>query len=204
MTVHVALKHRAVGPWSVNTYVLICTRSGRSVLIDPGGDPPALEALLEGSRPAAILITHGHPDHIGALEPMRARLQVPVLAHPDSNVPADRRVRHGDLVEMGGQRLRVYHTPGHTTDQVSFGVEEDNRVIVGDTLFEGGPGKTWSAADFQTTLATLREVVLAWPDETLCCPGHGPSFRLADKREAIERFVAKDHKHFYGDAAWDM
>ena len=55
-------------------------------------------------------------------------------------------------------------------------------VIVGDTIFEGGPGKTWSPEGFQTTLTTLRKVVLPWPDETVCYPGHGPSFRLGDQR----------------------
>jgi hydroxyacylglutathione hydrolase len=206
MTDPVALKYQAVGPWSVNTHVLICTRSGRSFLIDPGGEPQTLAKMLEGTRPAAILITHDHPDHIGALEQVRKRLKVPVMAHPGhgghSAVHADRWVRHGDLLDMGEHRVRVYHTPGHTADQVCFGIEGDSRIIVGDTLFEGGPGKTWSPADFQTTLTTLRRIVLAWPDETRCYPGHGPSFRLGDKRKAIERFIDKAHGSFYGDAEW--
>jgi glyoxylase-like metal-dependent hydrolase (beta-lactamase superfamily II) len=53
-------------------------------------------------------------------------------------------------------------------------------------------------------LKTLRNVVLPWPDETVCYPGHGPSFRLGDQRAAIEAFVGKDHGRFFGDAAWDM
>lgn len=206
MTGPVELRYQAVGPWSVNTHVLICTQSGRSLLIDPGGESHTLAKMLEGTQPAAILVTHGHPDHIGALEQVRKRLKVPVMAHPShgghSAVQADRWVQHGDLLDMGEHRVRVYHTPGHTADQVCFGIEGDSRIIVGDTLFDGGPGKTWSPADFQTTLTTLRQIVLAWPDETRCYPGHGPSFRLGDKRKAIERFIDKEHGSFYGDAEW--
>jgi glyoxylase-like metal-dependent hydrolase (beta-lactamase superfamily II) len=77
-------------------------------------------------------------------------------------------------------------------------------VIVGDTIFEGGPGKTWSDADFRTTLDTLRTQILAWPDDTICYPGHGPHFRIGDLRGAIEAFVARDHGNFHGDATWEM
>jgi glyoxylase-like metal-dependent hydrolase (beta-lactamase superfamily II) len=87
---------------------------------------------------------------------------------------------------------------------ISFELLNDSRIIVGDTLFDGGPGRTWSAEQFQTTLKTLREIVLNWPDETTCYPGHGPSFRLGDRRAAIEAFLNKDHGDFYGDATWDM
>ncbi len=84
------------------------------------------------------------------------------------------------------------------------GPERDHRIIVGDTIFEGGPGKTWSAAGFARTLQTLGTVVLAWPDETICYPGHGPDFRLGDRRALIETFLAKDHCAFFGDATWRM
>jgi len=84
-----------------------------------------------------------------------------------------------------------------------YAIEGDHRVIVGDTIFAGGPGHTQSAADFQTTLGTLRNVVLAWPDETICYPGHGPSFRIGDLRPAIEAFLDRDHGDFFGDATWE-
>jgi hydroxyacylglutathione hydrolase len=75
------LRVQAVGPWRMNANALACPVTMQSVLIDPGDEPHALDALLEGTRPVAILITHFHPDHIGALKVMRARLQVPVMAH---------------------------------------------------------------------------------------------------------------------------
>jgi hydroxyacylglutathione hydrolase len=193
------LRTRTVGPWPMNTYVLICPATRQSVLIDPGAEP---ETLLE-------MLAHTHPDHIGALEEVRPRLNVPVMAHPGPHfegmiLDADRGLNHGDLVRVGEHTLRVYHTPGHIPDMICFALEDDHRVIVGDTIFEGGPGKTWSAEDFQITLQTLRDIVLAWPDDTVCYPGHGPSFRLGDHRAAIEAFLDKNHGDFFGDATWEQ
>jgi glyoxylase-like metal-dependent hydrolase (beta-lactamase superfamily II) len=204
----IEVRTRAVGPWPMNTYVLVCPATRRSVLIDPGAEPETLLELLKGTTPEAILLTHTHGDHVGALDEMRRRLDVPLMAHAGphvGNLPldADRTLAHGDTIALGEHSLRAYHTPGHTEDMLCFAVEGGHDVVVGDTLFDGGPGRTWSAADFQTTLRTLRTVVLAWPDDTRCHPGHGPSFRLGDRRAVIEAFVAREHGDFFGDATWE-
>jgi hydroxyacylglutathione hydrolase len=203
------LRMAVVGPWSLNAYGLVCPQSGQSVLIDPGAEPQTLLNMLTGSRPTAILVTHSHPDHIGALEQMRQALKVPVMAHPGEKadnrpVDADVWLKGGERLSLGGHQLKVCHTPGHTDDQLCFAIEKDNRIIVGDTIFKGGPGKTWSAGDFQTTLDTFRSVVLPWPDETVCYPGHGPFFQLGEQKHLIEVFLGKDHGAFFGDATWEM
>jgi hydroxyacylglutathione hydrolase len=199
------LRTREVGPWGTNAYVLVCPTTRESVLIDPAGEPDTLHEMLEGSEPTAILLSHSHLDHVGALKEMRASLEVPVMAHPGGTVrEVDRWLADGDLIQVGEDSLRVYHTPGHTDDIVCFAVVDDKRVIVGDTIFEGGPGHTSSPEAFQATLRTLRNIILAWPDDTVCYPGHGVWFRLGDKRAAIDAFVARDHGAFFGDATWEM
>ena len=206
------LRTHPVGNAKMNAYVLICPHTHESVLIDPGSEPETLTKLLEGSKPVAILVTHTHGDHVDELETMRQQLQVPVYSagEPHFNgrkIHTDRVLHAGDEFTVGQHTLRVYETPGHCIDHIVFEVVTPQTagtptMIVGDTIFAGGPGKTWSAADFKTTLNTLQNVVLSWPDDTMCYPGHGPHFRLGDVRPAVEAFIARDHGDFFGDAAW--
>ncbi|MDQ3248327.1 MAG: MBL fold metallo-hydrolase [Chloroflexota bacterium] len=201
------LQQRQVGPWPMNTYALICPTTGQSVLFDPGADPDTLVDMLAGSTPIAILLTHTHPDHVGALAEMRTRLGVPVMAHASAvknGFSVDRTLNAGDTVTVGEHTLHVSYAPGHIDDQICFALQDDNRVIVGDTIFKGGPGRTRSAEAFQTTLTTLRTLVLPWPDDTICYPGHGPAFALGEIRPALAAFLYKEHGDFYGDAAWTM
>jgi hydroxyacylglutathione hydrolase len=199
------LRTHAVGPWQTNAYVLICATTRQSVLIDPAAEPETLLEMLADSDPIAILLTHSHLDHVGVLDQMRTALQIPLMAHSAARTSqAERWLNHSDIVAVGKHALEVYHTPGHTGDMVCFSIVDDPRTIVGDAIFEGGPGHTFSPEGFRTTLQTLRNIILAWPDDTVCHPGHGVSFRLGDRRPDIEAFLAKDHRDFHGAATWDM
>jgi glyoxylase-like metal-dependent hydrolase (beta-lactamase superfamily II) len=209
LTPRLELRTRPVGSMQMNTYVLVCPETRQSALVDPGAEPSVLLELVMESSPALILLTHSHYDHVNALTEMRTRLKVPVLAHPGPHtkgvtINAERWLNDGDIVQLGNHTLRAYHTPGHSPDMLSFAIQNDPRILVGDTLFDGGPGRTRTPEDFQTTLHTLRTVVLNWPNDTVCYPGHGPVFRLRDQRPAIEAFLRKDHGDFSGNATWDM
>jgi hydroxyacylglutathione hydrolase len=202
------LRRRTVGAWNVNAYALVCPRTAQSILIDPGSEAGLLEEMLAGTHPIAILITHSHPDHIGALATLRSKLSVPVMAHAGSEnepspVNADRRLQDGDILAVGDHRIHIIHTPGHTADQVCIQPDNDHRILVGDTIFDGGPGRTLSSRAFQETLTTLERIILSWPDDTVCYPGHGAAFQLGPCRKAIRAFIEKDHGNFFGDAEWN-
>ena len=104
--VAVELRSEVVGPWGLNSYALICPDTRESLLIDPGADPDTLMHMVSGSQPQAIVITHSHADHIGALQEMRSRLSVPVLAHgglapASSPVRADEWLSDDQVINLG-------------------------------------------------------------------------------------------------------
>jgi glyoxylase-like metal-dependent hydrolase (beta-lactamase superfamily II) len=190
----------------MNSYALICPDTQQSVLIDPGAEPDQLMTMLADSKPVAIFLTHAHTDHVGALTEMRTRLNVPVYMHPADSpmgVIADVWFADGDAFTLGEHTLRLIHTPGHTHGMMTI-MLPDRRAIVGDTIFKGGPGKTWAPHYFAVTLETMRNIVFQWPDETVCFPGHGPSFRIGDERPAFEAFLQRERPaNLFGDVAWD-
>lgn len=198
---------KAVGPWPMNTYLVVDSETREGVLIDPGADPEAIEALAEGVRVSAILLTHGHPDHVGALEEVRQGSGAPVYLHPEDartfGLAYDRPLADGMEIEVGRLRLKAIHAPGHTPGMTCFDLG-DGRIVVGDTLFVGGPGRTWSPEDFSRTMKTMQEIVFAWPDETQFYPGHGPSGRIGQERPAFEAFLKRGWPpDLQGDVTWE-
>jgi glyoxylase-like metal-dependent hydrolase (beta-lactamase superfamily II) len=189
----------------MNTYAIICPTSGRSAIIDPGADPDTILGLVEATQVEMILLTHAHGDHVGALAEIKAATAAPVYLHPAEHakfgVAYDRPLQGGGTLAVGEVQVRTVHTPGHTPGMISLVL--DHRVVVGDTLFVGGPGRTASPEDFATTMQTMQQIVFAWPDETEFYPGHGPSGTIGAERPAFEAFVARGWPaDLHGDVTW--
>ena len=196
-----------VGPWSMNTYVIVDTDTGLSAIVDPGADAAKILALAEGTRVDKILLTHAHHDHWGALDEVRSATGAPVYMHPAETQTApvdfDEPLAGGDTLMLGTLEIAVVHTPGHAPGLVCFVVDDQN-AIVGDTLFVGGPGRTWNAAQFDQTMRTLQDVVFRWPDDMRFHPGHGPSGSIGQERAAFEAFVARGWPaDLFGDVTWE-
>jgi len=201
------LNSKSVGPWPMNVYIVICNETQKSAIIDPGDDPESILALTEDTDVEAILITHTHADHVGALNEIKRVTGAAVYMHPKeqnyTNLPHDIDLYDGMSIRIGNSALLAIHTPGHTPGMTSFDLGTD-QIIVGDTIFVGGPGRTWSPKDFHITMNTMQEIVFQWPDETRFYPGHGPSGVIGDERPAFERFLTRGWSpSLHGDVTWD-
>jgi glyoxylase-like metal-dependent hydrolase (beta-lactamase superfamily II) len=196
----------AVGPYDTNCYVLICPTSKESIVVDPAAEAERILREVEGNTVKYILLTHAHMDHVGALAEVREATMASLGIHPADaqhfGVAADFELKDDGILEWGDCQLRVVHTPGHTPGSVCLIV--DDRVLVGDTIFPGGPGHSASPEAFKQILATLQETVFTWPDETELYPGHGAATTVGQERSAFEAFLQKPRPdRLCGDVMWE-
>jgi glyoxylase-like metal-dependent hydrolase (beta-lactamase superfamily II) len=200
------LKTQQVGPWSMNTYLLICEETQTSAVIDPGDDAEKILAQAAGTQIDKILLTHAHSDHVGALAEIKAASGAPVYLHPDEHdkfgIDYDIALAGNQTLQLGKQQIRTILTPGHTPGMITFEIGGD-RMVVGDTVFVGGPGRTWSHQDFLLTMKIMQDIVFAWTDHTRFFPGHGPSGMIGTERPKFEAFLkAGWPDDLQGDVTW--
>jgi glyoxylase-like metal-dependent hydrolase (beta-lactamase superfamily II) len=205
MAMNLELQRVEVGPWPMNSYLVRCPITGEVVIIDPGADPETILAAVGDATVRCILLTHAHPDHVGALDAVRQATGVPVGLHPADaeafGVEADFPLLDGMELVVGRSRLAVTHVPGHTPGSVCLRL--DGQAVVGDALFPGGPGHTVSPEALAQSLVSLGQKVFAWPDEIELYPGHGGCTTVGAERAAFEQFIAGDHPpDLCGDVTW--
>jgi hydroxyacylglutathione hydrolase len=160
--------------FEVNAYVIHAPEG--DIIVDAGAEPEKILATTRNPV-SAILITHGHADHINALNTLRERTGAPVYVHPKDAESAGVRdyelLQDGEGITLAGQRLYVIHTPGHSPGSVTFVVGKDQ--IVGDLVLPGSVGRTdISGASWEQIEVSLRKVLPYWEDETRLYTGHGP------------------------------
>jgi glyoxylase-like metal-dependent hydrolase (beta-lactamase superfamily II) len=205
-----ALRVYPVEPYQTNSYLVAWEPTQHAILVDPGGQAEDLLRLAEPVRVTHILLTHGHPDHVGALEEVRRSLDVPVGIHPADaeafGLHSDFALQAGQKLPLGEAGLEVIPIPGHTSGSVALRLADDGeppRAIVGDAIFPGGPGYTATPADLALSLDSLARTVFTWPDETLLYPGHGIPTTVGAERAAFEAFRAKAlPEDLCGDVSW--
>lgn len=194
-----------LGPFGTNAYILTCPKTKTSVVVDAPGEADKILERLKGTNPKGILMTHNHMDHVGALLELQSKLSVPVAVHSaDAGnllLEPDQNLSDGDEVSIGEIQITVLHTPGHTPGSLCF--LTGSYLISGDTIFPGGPGKTWSPAAFKQIVESLKRKIFALPDETEVYPGHGGATTLKKEKQNFEIFSSKPHDpKLCGDVVW--
>jgi hydroxyacylglutathione hydrolase len=205
----VIIERRAVAPFFKNGFVIGCEDTREGVIIDPGDE---VDQLLEAATRhrlsiKTILLTHAHLDHVTGVAKAKGALGVPIWLHQADNFLYEQVVQQGLMfglkvdpqppvdhfyegegpLRFGRCSVRVQHTPGHCPGGVCLAVSRDGEqapvLFVGDTLFAGSIGRTdLPGGDSATLLASIRNVLFSYPDDTIVWSGHGEQTTIGRER----------------------
>ena len=190
----------AVGPFTMNAYLVACSETGEALLIDPGAEIDRVLALAEpGWKVGRIFLTHGHVDHAAGVAEARAATGAPVTIH-EADEPwlaalprqaemfglgaveaprPDGRHADGEAVVVGRFTGRVIHSPGHSQGSCCLWFPEADVLVTGDTLFLGSLGRTdLPGGDHDTLLNSIRNRLFTLPENTVVHPGHGDATKI--------------------------
>lgn len=196
---------RPVGAFQMNCYLVADEATREGVVIDPGDEIPLLLDLIrrEGLKIQAILLTHGHVDHVMHAQDLKAALGIPLCAHPADQdllqaapqqalmfgltpgpVPVvDQELQEGVAFQAGPLTFRVLHVPGHSPGGVALVIGDC--AFVGDTLFAGSVGRTdLPGGDFRQLARSIRGKLYTLPEQTVLYPGHGPATTVGEERRS--------------------
>jgi hydroxyacylglutathione hydrolase len=185
-----------VGPVQENCFIVREKGSERAVVVDPGDEAEKLIGAIEGlgiKTVDAILLTHTHFDHVGAVAPLARATSAPVycpeletrvLANimdfvpwpgigPFESYDADQTVKGGETLELAGLTVDVIFTPGHSPGHVTYAIRDEDALFSGDVLFQGSVGRVdLPGGDWPTLAASIESLLEAYPDDTTVYPGH--------------------------------
>jgi len=196
-----------VGPLQCNCSIFGDEPTRQAMVVDPGDEIDRILGLLERHqlRVTAIVVTHAHIDHIGGAQKLKAATGAPVymnladselLKHLDAQAAwlgmrtperpeIDVSAREGDVLRVGAAGFEVLHTPGHTQGSISLWIPSEKKVVAGDTLFRDSIGRTdLPGGDGRQILKSIRDKLLALPEEAQVIPGHGEGTSIGREKHS--------------------
>lgn len=201
----IKIKTLVLGSMGTNCYLIWEEEIKECLIIDPAGEASKIKDTITklGLTPAAILLTHGHFDHIGAVAALVRFYQLPVFMMGEElelatnsemnlsavfsipiSVTATDLMTDGTILEIGGMELEVIHTPGHTAGSCCFYIEDEGVLFSGDTLFYQSHGRTDNPTGSERQIAaSIRDKLLELPGDTVVYPGHGTDTTIRDEKK---------------------
>jgi hydroxyacylglutathione hydrolase len=192
--------------FATNSYIIICPQTLKSTLIDAPAGGPTILKYLKGTQLECILLTHNHGDHMGGLKAIRNRNPAPLGVHPLDIArwlpyPPENILTDKQIVYIGKVKIECLFTPGHTPGSMCYKVGEF--LISGDTIFPGGPGRTFGSSEFKQIVKSITEKIFPLPDDTLIYPGHGLPTVLQKEKAEYALFSSREHDpKLCGDVTW--
>ena len=185
-----------MGEYGANCYFVIDELSKDTLVIDPGANGKSIIREIDrlGCNVKAILLTHAHFDHIGAVEELKEKYKVPLYVNEGevdnckkdntvyAKLPSDyNAISDGDILDFNNINVKCLHTPGHSKGGMCFLVEDN--VFTGDTLFQGSIGRTdFISGNYDTLISSIEEKLVVLDKNTKVYPGHGPSSTIIYER----------------------
>lgn len=190
------------GSWEVDNNVWVIGDERECLVIDAAHDAESIRSVVGDRVVASILCTHGHNDHINAVEALQDLTGAEAQLHPDDRMlwneiieaEPDHDLADGDRITVGDVILEVLHTPGHSPGACCFYAPLLGVVFSGDTLFNGGPGATGrSYSSFPTIMTSITDRLLSLPEETIVLTGHGDHTTIGAEKPHRQEWLDRGH-----------
>lgn len=205
----IKIESRVLGPVATNCYLIINKDNNESIIVDPADSPESIYDMVvrSASKPQAILLTHGHFDHIGAALDIKAEYGIKIYAHEDEkdvltsdanvasmmgmrlSVDADEYVRDRQTLLFGGVKYEVIHTPGHTKGGCCYYVASDKVLFSGDTMFCQSYGRTdFPTGSYSELINSITQKLLKLDDDVIVYPGHNEETKIGYERSMYDTY----------------